>query len=451
MCPLSPLESFAQQICVASKIISAYCQSSGYPHPSFDTEAPSITIPSSAPQYILSARQTLVEAALKIQQLATEPSDYLPRLTIQYQHLSCLRWLCHFRILSFVPLHGSAPYADVAVAAGVPESHLKRVARMAMTSNFLCEPVAGELAHNANSALLVTNPKFLDWALFMTESSAPTASKMVEATDRWGETSAKEQTAYNIAMKTELSFFDHLSCSSHLERQFAAYMKNATSSEGTSMKHLVNGFDWASLREATIVDVGGSSGHASIALASSFPQLNCIVQDRADTLASCKTNLASLPDSVSSRISFQPHDFFGPQPVKGADVYLLRMILHEWPTGDAAKILANLALALKPGARILVMDTVLHSPGSIPTHEEALLRARDLTMLQVFNSQERDLGDWTRLLAQTECNLSLKSVRHPFGSLMSVMEVVQGPTRLTEEAKSFHPFVAETPMPIAIL
>ena len=126
---------------------------------------------------------------------------------------------------------------------------------MTMTSNFLREPTPGELAHNATSSLFVNNPTLVDWALFMAEASAPTAAKLVEATEKWGATEEKNQTAFNIAMNSDLPYFDYLAKSPELTTRVAGYMKNVTTSEGTKVKHLLSGFDWASLGEATVVDV----------------------------------------------------------------------------------------------------------------------------------------------------------------------------------------------------
>jgi 6-hydroxytryprostatin B O-methyltransferase len=143
--------------------------------------------------------------------------------------------------------------------ASVPEPQLKSIARMAMISNFLCEPTPGELAHSAVSALFITNPSLLDWALFMAEASAPAAAKLVEATERWGATEQKNQTALNIARNTDLPFFDYLMQSPALAKQFSGYMKNVTASQGTKIEHLVNGFDWTGLGDALVVDVRPSS------------------------------------------------------------------------------------------------------------------------------------------------------------------------------------------------
>lgn len=126
---------------------------------------------------------------------------------------------------------------------------------MSMLHNFLREPSPGRLAHSATSALFASDPNLLDWALFVTSASAPMATKMVEATEKWGSTTSKNHTAYNIANGTDLPIFDHIATSPELRRQYAGYMKNVTRSEGVNIQHLVHGFDWASLGDATVVDV----------------------------------------------------------------------------------------------------------------------------------------------------------------------------------------------------
>ena len=72
------------------------------------------------------------------------------------------------------------------------------------------------------------------------------------------------------------------------------------------------------------------------------------------------------------------------------------------------------------------MDTVLPLPGSISIVEEALLRVRDLTMIQAFNSKERELGEFEKLFSKAcdqDGSLVLKQIIKPPGSVMSVMEV----------------------------
>lgn len=50
-------------------------------------------------------------------------------------------------------------------------------------------------------------------------------------------------------------------------------------------------------------------------------------------------SVSNLPLQITSQPTFQGHDVTQLQPVRGAAVYLLRMILHGWPDVEAIAIL----------------------------------------------------------------------------------------------------------------
>jgi hypothetical protein len=68
------------------------------------------------------------------------------------------------------------------------------------------------------------------------------------------------------------------------------------------------------------------------------------------------------------------HDFFTPQPVKDADIYLYRWIFHNWDDEKSISILRNLIPALKKGAMILVNDGCLPVSGTGRRNDEQLAR-----------------------------------------------------------------------------
>ena len=294
---------------------------------------------------------------------------------------------------------------------------------MAIVHNFLSEPEPGMVAHNSISTLLVKDPSFMNWARWMTNYYVPAAYKFPEATQRWGQTYTKNETSFNLAMNVEQPFFDHLRHDTEMNTMFSAYMRNVASAEGVSFKHLINGFDWGGLPSgALVVDVGGSGGHASIALAQQYAHLKFIVQDLPETIANASHNTDSLDTDTASRINFMPHNFFDPQPITNGNVYLLRMIIHDWPDAEATKILHHLQRALRqPGACIVVMDTVLPQPGTASLLEERQLRVRDLTMMQVFNAKEREIESWEKLTQ--DAGLQLLHVEQPSGSNMGILQI----------------------------
>lgn len=96
-----------------------------------------------------------------------------------------------------------------------------------------------------------------------------------------------------------------------------------------------------------------------------------MVQDLEPVVLGEEKNIA---EDVKDHTQFMAHDFLTEKPVRGAGVYLLRWILHNWSDKYRLQILRSLVPALKTGAKILVNDNVLPPPGSLPHWKELSLR-----------------------------------------------------------------------------
>ena len=157
---------------------------------------------------------------------------------------------------------------------------------------------------------------------------------------------------------------------------------------GFSAQYLASAFPWGSGGELTVVDVGGGLGHVSRALVEHSPTVKCIVEDSPDVVAQGQE---SLPAHLRGRISFQAHDFFQEQPVSGADVYLLRLVLHDWSDKYAIMIIRALIPTLKLGAKVVVNDRVI--PGRGEAHYLAEREARSVRSVRahVSNADNRGL------------------------------------------------------------
>ncbi|KAJ7910449.1 O-methyltransferase-domain-containing protein [Mycena leptocephala] len=133
---------------------------------------------------------------------------------------------------------------------------------------------------------------------------------------------------------------------------------------------VLHGFDWAALpRGSVVVDVGGGIGSTSMLLASAYAEVDAdgsgglrfVIQDRPVVVEMGeKAWRAKCPELLDSgAVRFQVHDFFTPQPVTDASVFLLRVVLHDWPDAFAQRILLRLREAAAPHTRLVLADFVL--------------------------------------------------------------------------------------------
>lgn len=157
-----------------------------------------------------------------------------------------------------------------------------------------------------------------------------------------------------------------------MARRFASSMSVFSSGVGLSTSFLVKGYPWSSVGHGRgiVVDVGGSRGSQCVAIAQSFPGLRFVVQDLPDMIEDAAEEL---PTDVDSRIKFMEHDFFREQPVS-ADVYLFRIIFHNWSDANVIKILKSTIPAMRPGARIVLNDYLIPEPGTLPPTKEREVR-----------------------------------------------------------------------------
>ena len=146
------------------------------------------------------------------------------------------------------------------------------------------------------------------------------------------------------------------------------------------------------------------------------------MQDRHGPVSKGK---AELDDRFRDRIQFQEHDFFEDNPVVDADAFLVRSVLHDWPDQDAVRILRKLISAMKPKAKLFIVDSVVPPPGAISASMEKTIRLLDMIMFTMMNSKERTVDDWKELLQRTGTSAQIIGIHTPPGSALSIIEVAK--------------------------
>nr|XP_036578576.1 sterigmatocystin 8-o-methyltransferase [Colletotrichum truncatum]KAF6785871.1 sterigmatocystin 8-o-methyltransferase [Colletotrichum truncatum] len=196
------------------------------------------------------------------------------------------------------------------------------------------------------------------------------------------------------------------------------------------LEGLVNtAYDWKAAGNLKVVDLGGSGGHDSFVLAKSFPNLNITVQD----LPKCQSSFdENIPEELKGRVSFQPHSFFEPQTLQ-ADLYMIKLILHDWPDAESIKILQGLTPALRPGSKVLFIDYVgkqgtveenAAAAAALPRSIQQMGTSTDLRMMGLFGAKERHVDAWKELFKRADKRFDVTRVEANPLSFFVVIEAV---------------------------
>jgi hypothetical protein len=133
-----------------------------------------------------------------------------------------------------------------------------------------------------------------------------------------------------------------------------------------------------------IADIGGGIGTQLVSILDASPSSRGILFDQ--------PRIGSEP-IYHSRMEIIAGDFFESVPA-GADAYLLRWILHDWADMEAAAILGSLRRAMKPSARLIVIELVI--PEGPAFH---FGKWTDLQMLVCIGGSERTETEYRLLLS----------------------------------------------------
>lgn len=219
------------------------------------------------------------------------------------------------------------------------------------------------------------------------------------------------------------------------------------------MHELHNGYPWESLEGGTVVDIGGGNGHISIGLArvsvecrpslqchscsqsavylplgttQIFPTLNFIVQDISLPMLSAgkKNQVDGRDHDVYKHLSFQHYDFFQPQPVYDASVFLMRQVLHNYDDEESIKIIRAVIPAMECCAGpLLINDLIIPKTGTIPRYQEEQLRKIDINMMVLLGAKQRSRVEWVKLIKEADERLEVVRVVESVSGAPGLIEV----------------------------
>ncbi|PSK36562.1 Sterigmatocystin 8-O-methyltransferase [Elsinoe australis] len=357
-------------------------------------------------------------AARNLHYLALWPAESIIWHTaIAPTDAASLHWLIHFGVFDAVPLQGTISFPELARKCKVDLDEIERIARYAMTNHWLCEPIPGQVAHSSKSYLAATDSSCRGQLHYQLEVNFPSTAKLVAAAEHRRE-HHDASTAFNIAFNSKQNSAMWASENRKWAAAYAEYMKTFVRSGAFNVKHLINGYDWSSLGDANVVDVGGNTGAISIALAHAYPRLRLTTQDLEEPINIGRSEISA---EIAHRVNFHVQNFLKPNVARNVDRFILRSILHDWPDEEAVQILQNLKPAMKLDSKIIIMDIIANSSGQ-SSLQQKLSTYMDLNMMMMYGAEERTEKKWQELV--TKANMEIVHIITPEGSAVSLIEVV---------------------------
>ena len=252
----------------------------------------------------------------------------------------CLHTVATLRIAEHIDA-GADALDELAAAAACEPRALHNVLGHLVSKGVFEEPEPGRFALNATARQLLGNTFLgLDGI----------GGRMARA---WETLPTFVQTGRpGYAERFGLPFWDDLAAHPELAADFDALIGPAGHGPPNPELELRDG--WDGIR--TVVDVGGGTGAMLTELLRVRPGLECTLVDLPGTVARADGPFAKVGQS-----------FFDPLPA-GADLYLLRSVLNDWPDEPTDAILRRCAEAAHAGSSIVISGGV--APDDAPRRLE---------------------------------------------------------------------------------
>ena len=273
---------------------------------------------------------------------------------------------------------GPRPIFDLAAGAGVNEDALYRVLRSLSSLGVFEEASPRTFANNLASATMRSDAP---------GSTHPMALWLADPFHFrvYADLMHSITTGQPAAEKTVgMPLFEYLRRDTELSEVFNDAM---TAFSAFVVPAALDVYDFSGIE--LLVDVAGGHGQLLTSILQKYPRMRGILFDVDHVIAGAVSKLQRA--GVADRCTTAVGDFFNAVP-EGADAYMMKHIIHDWDDDRALRILRNIRRAMKPDARVILLESVL-----TPPNQPDFGKLIDLEMLAMPGGRERTADEFGAL------------------------------------------------------
>lgn len=277
---------------------------------------------------------------------------------------------------------------ELAAEAGVQTAALARVLRLLAACDVLREDRQGKFhLCPRGRALLSDQPGSLrEWLLLIGRPEVWQGFAMARRSLETG------KCGFELAHGK--SFYNRLIDDPELHGVFIRCMSSWTDWQA---RLIVQSYDFD--RFGTVVDVGGGHGSLVLQIVATCPHVRTVLFDQPETIAATRARLAASPHA--DRCQAVGGNFLESVP-PGGDAYLVKHVLRDWDDEHAAIILDNCRRAMRPGARLLLIEAMMDPRSG----RDRLVKLLDFEGSMLLGGRLRTREELNRLLSSTGFHLA---------------------------------------------
>ncbi|KAF2140454.1 uncharacterized protein K452DRAFT_359532 [Aplosporella prunicola CBS 121167] len=354
-------------------------------------------------------RQNILRLAKQIKDEVEEPRERAYEYIIQMGEIPVVRVFQEWKAFDIIPEEGSISYADLAAKLNAEEALIQRFGRLLVSTNVLKRAGKDQVAHTKFSKMFTSdNSQGAYFGVCYDCVGLPSAHWM-KYFEKYGRIDPVEPThnPHNLAWgHPEWNYWDVIDEKRQLEMNLS--MQNSDQILPVRgmfpFKWIAENAHLVADDAPLVVDVGGGRGQALQRMMEECPAIpaeRLVLQDTKMVIED-----GNKQDEPGLRgVKREVIDYFKEQPSKGALIYYLRRVMHDWSDKYNVQILSHIRDAMTPESRILITDQVIPDPPAV------IATSTDVLMMQI-GARERTVDEWHNLAAKAELEV-VKIWQHP--------------------------------------